>query len=259
MKSPITIGRLWITIYVKITAPHLKPKAVTYNRRRLAISSAFLLILIYSIWFLKIQQLLEICIHHVQTDPSFEIMEARTVCASIKSKPSNRKSVNWNAWWMEALNRQYGLHMQIIYMMIPACFQIIVTASGFEGASAIILLWSDRNPTSPGRKHSGYCGQQLVLKARELGLNYLLGGIDLRQKRCVCFWAAKRKRFVWNFSRLWQDQGVPHKVQQADWKLCNYSENLPDWFLQGHAGGHAAFRLRPISKNFGLNCWRTAT
>ena len=27
-------------------------------------------------------------------------------------------------------------------------------------------------------------------------------------------------------------QGVPHKNKPIE-KLCNYSENLPDWFLQG--------------------------
>ena len=100
---------------------------------------------------------------------SFEIMEARHSVRQYKDQaiePEKRAELERLT---EALNRQYGLHMQIIYDD-PACFKSIMAHYGkFEGVKNYIALVGPKSPSL--EETLGYCGQQLVLKAQELGLN----------------------------------------------------------------------------------------
>lgn len=62
------------------------------------------------------------------------------------------------------------------------------------------------------------------------GSEYLLGGIDLC-KSAASVLDGEKEICVISLG-YGKTQGVPHKNKPIE-KLCNYSENLPDWFLQG--------------------------
>ena len=68
-----------------------------------------------------------------------------------------------------ALNRKFGVHMQIIYDE-PQCFDSMMAHYGkFTGVKNYIALVGVKSPALD--ETLGYAGEQLVLKAQELGLN----------------------------------------------------------------------------------------
>lgn len=69
----------------------------------------------------------------------------------------------------EALNRESGLHMQIVYDE-PECFNSRMAHYGkFENAKNYIAMVGPKGPELQER--CGFYGEKLVLKAQELGLN----------------------------------------------------------------------------------------
>ena len=157
---------------------------------------------------------------------SFEIMEARHSVRQYKDQaiePEKRAELERLT---EALNRQYGLHMQIIYDD-PACFKSIMAHYGkFEGVKNYIALVGPKSPSL--EETLGYCGQQLVLKAQELGLNTCW--VALTYGKSAASVLENEKEICVISLGYGKTQGVPHKNKPIE-KLCNYSENLPDWFL----------------------------
>ena len=69
----------------------------------------------------------------------------------------------------EKLNADAGVHIQIIYDE-PKCFDSFMAHYGkFSGVKNYIALVGKKSPSLD--EALGYCGEQLVLKAQELGLN----------------------------------------------------------------------------------------
>lgn len=158
----------------------------------------------------------------------FEIMEARHSVRQYKDQAIEPEKRTELERLLESLNRQYGLHMQIIYDD-PACFQSIMAHYGkFEGVSNYIALVGPKSPLL--EETLGYCGEQLVLKAQELGLNTCW--VALTYGKSAASVLENEKEICVISLGYGKTQGVPHKDKPIE-KLCNYSENLPDWFLQG--------------------------
>ena len=118
----------------------------------------------------------------------------------------------------------------------------------FEGVSNYIALVGPKSPSL--EETLGYCGQQLVLKAQELGLNTCW--VALTYGKSAASVLDGEKEICVISLGYGKTQGVPHKSKPIE-KLCNYSENLPDWFLQGMR----AAMLAPTATNladFRCNC-----
>ena len=126
------------------------------------------------------------------------------------------------------INQKAGLHIQIFYDE-PKCFNSMRAHYGkFSGVNNYIALVGKKS--SDLEETLGYYGEELVLKAQELGLNTcwvaLTHGksnaqIDKGEKQ-VCLIAIGYGK----------TSGVLHKSKPLR-EICNYKNDMPQWFLSG--------------------------
>ena len=129
---------------------------------------------------------------------------------------------------IEEINRETGLHIQIFYNE-PKCFQSMMAHYGkFAGVKNYIALVGEKSPELDEKL--GYYGEKLVLKAQELGLNSCWVAMthgrskaDIRKgEKQVCLIALGYGK----------TQGAEHKNKMLP-EVCNYTSNMPEWFLKG--------------------------
>ena len=113
------------------------------------------------------------------------------------------------------INQKAGLHIQPFYEE-PKCFASMMAHYGkFTGVKSYTL---------------GYYGEQLVLKAQELGRN-------------TCWVASTHGRSQAEIGKGEKEiclislgygctNGVAHKGKQVS-EVCNYQEGMPEWFRNG--------------------------
>lgn len=124
------------------------------------------------------------------------------------------------------INQDTGLHIQIFYEE-PKCFDSIMAHYGkFAGVKNYIALVGKKSPKL--EENLGYYGEQLVLKAQELGLNTCW----------VAMTHGKSKAEIGNGEKLvclislgyGSTNGVPHKSKPIS-EVCNYRDDTPEWFI----------------------------
>lgn len=129
----------------------------------------------------------------------------------------------------EEINKNHGLNIQIFYDE-PKCFDSFMAHYGkFDGVQNYIALVGKKSD----EEKLGYYGEKLVLKSQELGLNTcwvaLTHGKSKAQvkkgEKCVCIIALGYGK----------NQGVVHTSKPVS-EVCNYSDNLPEWFKKGMEG-----------------------
>lgn len=126
------------------------------------------------------------------------------------------------------INKEAGLHIQIIYDE-PTCFDSFMAHYGkFSGVRNYIALVGKKSPTLD--EQLGYHGEKLVLKAQQLGLNTCWVALTHGKSKAVI---DKEEKSVCLISLGYgATQGVEHKSKPLR-EVCNYTETLPDWFLRG--------------------------
>ena len=126
------------------------------------------------------------------------------------------------------INKSVGLHIQIIYDE-PKCFDSFIAHYGkFIGVRNYIALIGKKSPKLDDTL--GYYGEELVLKAQELGLDTCWVALTHGKSRADVL---KGEKLVCLISLGYGEvHGVPHKNKPLS-DVCNYSENLPEWFLNG--------------------------
>lgn len=128
----------------------------------------------------------------------------------------------------DALNRESGLRIQIIYDE-PECFNSRMAHYGrFENCSNYIAMVGKKSPDLEER--CGYFGQLLVLKAQELGLNTCWVALTHGKSRAVV--AADEKEAIIIALGYGKTQGTPHKNKDVS-ALSNLNDASPDWFRRG--------------------------
>lgn len=129
---------------------------------------------------------------------------------------------------IEKINAETGLHIQIFYDE-PKCFDSMLAHYGkFVGVKNYIALVGKRADDLEERL--GYCGEKLVLKAQELGLNTCWVAMSHgkssakinRGEKQVCLIALG----------YGVANGVPHKTKTV-FEVSNYQKDMPEWFLNG--------------------------
>lgn len=129
---------------------------------------------------------------------------------------------------VEKINHEAGLHIQMVYDD-PKCFDSFMAHYGnFKGVRNYIALIGKKSPKLD--ETLGYYGEMLVLEAQKLGLNTCW----------VALTHGKSKAVVNNGEKLvclisigyGTTQGVEHKNKTLQ-ELCNYSEQMPNWFFEG--------------------------
>ena len=128
----------------------------------------------------------------------------------------------------QEINRKAGLSIQIVYDD-PKCFDSFMAHYGkFTGVRNYIALIGKKSPKLD--ETLGYYGEELVLKAQELGLNTCWVALTHGKSRAT---VGKGEKEVCLIALGYGvTQGVEHKSKPMK-ELCTCAEPMPEWFLSG--------------------------
>ncbi len=129
---------------------------------------------------------------------------------------------------VKKINGKSGLHIQIFYDE-PKCFDSFKAHYGkFSGVRNYIALVGKKSRGL--EKQLGYYGEQLALKAQELGLNTCWVALTHGKSNAKTYKGEKQVCLI--SLGYGVNQGVAHKSKPIS-EVCNYSEDMPEWFLKG--------------------------
>lgn len=125
------------------------------------------------------------------------------------------------------INQKAGLHIQIIYDE-PKCFNSMMAHYGkFDGVNNYIALVREKSKPDEAL---GYYGEQIVLKAQELGLNTCWVAMTHGKSKAQI---DKGEKLVCLISLGYgKTAGATHKSKKLS-EVCNYKKDMPEWFLSG--------------------------
>lgn len=125
------------------------------------------------------------------------------------------------------INQKAGLHIQIIYDE-PKCFNSMMAHYGkFDGVNNYIALVGEKSKPD---ESLGYYGEQIVLKAQELGLNTCWVAMTHGKSKAQI---DKGEKLVCLISLGYgKTAGAAHKSKKLS-EVCNYKKDMPEWFLSG--------------------------
>ncbi len=128
----------------------------------------------------------------------------------------------------DKINSEIEMHIQILYDE-PKCFDSIMAHYGkFSNVKNYIALVG---PAIDGMEEkAGYYGEQLVLKAQEMGLNTCW--VALTHGKSAAVVGKGEKLFCLVALGYGANPGSAHKVKTAD-EVCEVSGIMPDWFKKG--------------------------
>lgn len=137
------------------------------------------------------------------------------------------------------LNAEFGLNIQVLYDE-PKCFDSFMAHYGkFSGVKNYIALVGPKGPLLD--EQLGYCGEQLALKAQELGLNTCWVAMT-HGKSAAKLRKGDKAGCILSLG-YGETQGVAHASKAAE--AVSGGDNAPDWF---RAGVEAAL-LAPTAMN----------
>ena len=159
---------------------------------------------------------------------TLEIMKQRHSVRSYTDRPVEPEKREILDKLVEKINQETGLHIQIVYDE-PKCFDSFMAHYGkFSGVRNYIALVGKKSPSLD--EISGYYGEELVLKAQELGLHSCWVALTHGKSHAVIDKGEKQVCLIaFGYGAT---QGVAHKSKPLS-TLCNDNGDLPEWFLQG--------------------------
>ena len=126
------------------------------------------------------------------------------------------------------INQKAGLHIQIFYDE-PKCFKSMMAHYGkFDGVNNYIALVGKKS--SDLEETLGYYGEELVLKAQELGVNTCWVALN-HGKSEAAISKGERQACVIALG-YGKNSGVEHKIKSV-LQVSNYKFGMPEWFLHG--------------------------
>lgn len=126
------------------------------------------------------------------------------------------------------INEKTGLHIQVIYDE-PKCFDSMMAHYGkFYGVNNYIALVGKK--TADLDEKLGFYGEQLVLKAQELGMNTCWVAMSHGKSKAQIDKGEKQVCLI--SLGYGATNGVPHKSKAVS-QVSNYHQGMPEWFLQG--------------------------
>ena len=158
----------------------------------------------------------------------YDIMKERHSVRQYASKPIEAEKRSELDALASEINREKKLNVQIFYDE-PKCFDSFMVHYGkFSGVENYIALIGKKS--SELDETMGYCGEMLVLKAQELGLNTCWVGLTHGKSKAVM--QKDEKCFCIISLGYGKTGGVMHKSKPVE-QVCNYSEAMPQWFKKG--------------------------
>ncbi len=128
----------------------------------------------------------------------------------------------------EEINKEQGLNIQIFYDE-PNCFDSIMAHYGkFSGVKNYIALVGRKSDKS--EETLGYYGEQLVLKAQELGLNTCWVAMTHGKSKAVINKGEKQVCLIsLGYGAV---SGTEHKSKPMS-EVCSKTDDMPAWFAKG--------------------------
>lgn len=157
-----------------------------------------------------------------------KIMEQRHSVRQYTDRPIEAEKRSALDALVGEINRKEDLHIQIVYDDAK-CFDSFLAHYGkFTGVRNYIALVGKKSPKAD--ETLGYYGEQLVLKAQELGLNTCWVALTHGKSRAVI---RKGEKSVCLIALGYgASQGVAHKSKPLE-ELCDAPEKSPEWFRIG--------------------------
>lgn len=157
-----------------------------------------------------------------------EIMKQRHSVRQYANTPIEQEKQDILNQLIKQINKETNLHIQIFYNETK-CFDSFMAHYGkFSGAANYIALVGKKSPKLD--EQLGYYGEKLVLKAQELGLNTCWVAMTHGKSKATI---GKGEKLVCLISLGYgTTQGVKHKNKELK-EVCNSSNTMPQWFLNG--------------------------
>lgn len=159
---------------------------------------------------------------------TLEIMKQRHSVRQYTQQPIEQEKRMVLNQMIASINQEAGLHIQMIYDD-PKCFDSFMAHYGkFTGVRNYIALVGKKSPKLD--ETLGYYGEKLVLQAQELGLNTCWVALTHGKSKAL---VGKGEKLVCLISVGYGvTQGTAHKNKPLP-ELCNQTDSMPDWFLNG--------------------------
>lgn len=129
---------------------------------------------------------------------------------------------------VDRVNQESGLHIQLITNEPEAFDAEKPNYGSFQGCRNYLAMIGPKGKD----EEIGYCGEQLVLKAQELGLNSCWVAMTYRKGRSHGEIAPGEKRYVVIALGYGRTQGSGHKIKSIQ-DVSDYQEGDPDWYRSG--------------------------
>lgn len=157
-----------------------------------------------------------------------EIMTQRHSVRQYTNAPIEAEKQEKLKKMIEEINNSTGLHIQIFFDE-PKCFDSMMAHYGkFTGVQNYIALVGKKSPDLDEKL--GYYGEKIVLEAQSLGLNTCW--VAMTHGRSMADILKNEKQICLISIGYGATQGVPHKSKPLQ-ELCNYTPDMPAWFLDG--------------------------
>lgn len=157
-----------------------------------------------------------------------KIMEERHSVRAYKNVPIEQEKRAVLNQLIAEINQAAGLHIQILYDE-PTCFDTFIAHYGkFSGVKNYISLVGKKSRDLDEKL--GYYGEQIVLKAQELGLNTCWVAMSHGKSKAE-IGSGETERCLISIG-YGATNGVPHKSKEIS-AVSNYKEGMPEWFLKG--------------------------
>lgn len=157
-----------------------------------------------------------------------EIMKTRHSVRQYLDTPIENEKREILNDFVKNVNENNGLNVQVIYDE-PKCFNSFRAHYGkFSGVCNYIALVGKKSKDLDVKL--GFYGESIVLKAQELGLNTCWVALTHGKSKAVINKGEKLLCII--ALGYGKTQGVSHKIKALN-SVCNYTEALPQWFIDG--------------------------
>ena len=159
-----------------------------------------------------------------------EAIQARHSVRAYKERPLAQEKVKALEEKISVLNRDGGLHMQLILNEPKAFLGPLAKYGKFSGVTNYVVMIGEKAEDLDER--IGYYGEQLVLFAQTIGLNTCWVGLSYTKVPETYVLGTGEKIACYIAIGYGETQGVAHKIKRID-QVSNVSENTPGWFRRG--------------------------
>lgn len=159
---------------------------------------------------------------------AMEIIEARHSVRQYQEKSIEKEKREVLDKLCAEINEKSGMNIQIIYDE-PKCFNSMMAHYGkFRGVSNYICIVGPKDAEL--EEKAGYYGQELVLKAQELGLNTCWAAMTHGKSKAIV--GAGEKEAIIISLGYGENQGSIHKNKDIN-MLAKVSDDDPEWYKDG--------------------------